>query len=122
MEGKINYALFCDYANSTREGKLNIIGTFTEIFAEQLPIALPNFFLVLNLSVDAGENHNLKVTAPDGHEITIDFNLEGEGRKDLNQPISLVAFPFTKEGENKFLFNLDGKKAGETSINVNIKK
>ncbi len=52
---EVTLALLCDAANVSDEGKLNILGTFDSISAEEFPAAHPAMCLVLRLSASAAE-------------------------------------------------------------------
>jgi len=52
---EVGLALLADYANVTREGKLNVMGLFTIINAPALPWVHPQMQLVLQLEAGAAE-------------------------------------------------------------------
>jgi hypothetical protein len=57
-------ALLCDAANVTVEGKLNLLGTFTEAYPSVYPAIFPRFFLVLSFTAgaaEAGKTRKLRV-------------------------------------------------------------
>ena len=51
----VSFALFCDAANISREGKLNILGVFDAIQVGSLPAVHPRANLVLRLKGAAGD-------------------------------------------------------------------
>lgn len=51
----VTLALLADYANVTREGKLNVMGVFSVINAPTLPWVHPQMQLVLELEADPAE-------------------------------------------------------------------
>ncbi len=51
----VSLALLADYANVTRDGKLNIMGVFDTIFAEQFPAVHPQMQLVVRLEANPAE-------------------------------------------------------------------
>ena len=52
---EVTLALLCDAANTTAEGKLNILGTFDHISASEFPAVHPAMALVLRLSASPAE-------------------------------------------------------------------
>jgi hypothetical protein len=48
-------ALLADYANITGDGKLNVMGLFTDINAPRFPARHAGMFLVLKFSLELGE-------------------------------------------------------------------
>ena len=70
----VTLALLCDAANTTAEGKLNILGTFDRIGARSFPVSHPAMSLVLRLSAtpaEAGDSRELeiRVVGPDGENV-----------------------------------------------------
>ena len=71
---EVDFALLCDGANVSSEGKLNILGTFDRINASTFPTVHPMMQLVLRLSAsvaEAGMSRELVVHAlnEDGERI-----------------------------------------------------
>ncbi|NOT29677.1 MAG: hypothetical protein HOP15_04415, partial [Planctomycetes bacterium] len=60
-------AVLADAANTTAEGKLNILGEFNVIFAARVPFTWPRMFLALKLETDPGEGgqHTLRIRVID---------------------------------------------------------
>lgn len=52
---EVTLALLCDAANTTSEGKLNILGTFDSIGANVFPVVHPTMSLVLRLTASPAE-------------------------------------------------------------------
>ena len=70
----VRLAVLADYANMTLEGKLNIMGIFSEINPPMLPFALPSMFLVVTYSAsiaEVGRQHKLEVELMDGEGLKI---------------------------------------------------
>lgn len=55
---KLQFFLLADFANESG-GKLNIIGTFNTISAQQFPVVHPTMYLVAKIVADPGE-HDVK--------------------------------------------------------------
>lgn len=52
---QLEMAVLADYANATKEGKLNIMGIFNEMRATSFPVAQPTMHLVLRFSAHRSE-------------------------------------------------------------------
>lgn len=75
---QVNFAVLADYANVSREGKLNIMGIFDRVFTRQLPSRFPPMQLVIRLEAEFAEldtEHAIRVQLADP---------EGEALFDIN--------------------------------------
>jgi hypothetical protein len=70
---KVTLALLADYANVSREGKLNILGIFDNINAQNVPAIHPQMQLVLTMEADRGD-------ADKEHKIEIEL-IDADGTK-----------------------------------------
>lgn len=52
---KVRWAVLCDYANNTQEGKLNLMGVFNRIGAARYPAVHSSMALVIKFAVDPAE-------------------------------------------------------------------
>lgn len=52
---KIVLAMLADAANISQEGKLNLLGAFRSVYAQQMPCVVPKFTLVLVFRLDFDE-------------------------------------------------------------------
>lgn len=72
MQSKL--AVLADAANTTSEGKLNLLGEFNVIFAARVPFTWPRMFLVVKLETEPGEGerHKLRIRVidQDGRQVT----------------------------------------------------
>jgi hypothetical protein len=105
----VSLAVLADYANVSREGKLNIMGIFDRIFARQLPGQFPPMQVVIRLDAhyaEMGREHTIQVQLqdPDG-EAVFDINgaftpMGGEAGEvaPLNHILSLGNLPLRKPG------------------------
>ena len=78
----VTVAVLADYANVSREGKLNIMGIFQEINAPFLPFPLPQMYLVMSLTAapaefDTVRNIRVALLHSDGEEL---LQIEGQLR------------------------------------------
>ncbi len=74
-------ALLADYANTTAEGKLNILGVFDTVFAGQFPAVHSQMSLILRLEAnraEAGQRKTLEIRLmrPDGGEDALSIKAE----------------------------------------------
>ena len=127
---EVTLALLADYANVTKDGKLNLMGVFTIINAPALPWVHPQMQLVLQFEVgtadwdtekgievqllDAGGNQlsdirgNVKVTRP-----------QVARPLQFNSIMSINNLKFSNEGDYVFLVRLDGEIKREIPLRVN---
>lgn len=99
---KLTTELFtlCDHAIVSQDGKLSLIGLFTQIFVPQLPAQFPQIY---NVAIIAGppETHsklNLTITSPDSCVIyrqPINLKLGIHGRANLISRITNLKLPTT---------------------------
>ena len=118
---KVTLAVLADAANVSREGKLNILGEFSTLYAQKVPVRWPLMTLVVRLEATSGEDarHQLgirvldedgKLVAPaiDG-EITFPPG-QGRGRPRRSQLIvGIQGAEFKKYGTYEFELLVDGQ-------------
>jgi len=120
---EVTLALLADYANVTREGKLNLLGLFERINAPTLPWTHPQMQLVLVFEAspaeyDTTKNAEIKLLDADGNtKFTISSELkvprEKSGRSvSINGIIAINNLRFDTEGDYAFhiLIGGDDKK------------
>lgn len=70
----VQLACLADAANLSQEGKLNILGEFNNIFADQVPVTWPLMVFVAKIQVSAGDGQtihfSLRVVGEDGQLIS----------------------------------------------------
>ncbi len=127
---KLTLFLAADYANITREGKLNVMGIFNDIYAQTFPARHSSMHLVAKLGAELGEygqarDFTVKLLDADGNPI---FDLSGQfqvppggqGRKpEVNLILELKDLIFPKEGMYQFVLLVDKDHKGELSLYVN---
>lgn len=111
---EVTVAVLADYANVSKDGKLNIMGIFQEINASELPFQLPQMYLVLSFTAGPAEFGSVRdvrvvLLHSDGQEV---FSLEAEmqvpnaarpGRRAyINETIGLAGVPFQQAGDYAF--------------------
>lgn len=122
--------LVADYANITREGKLNVMGIFNDIYAHNFPARHSSMHLVAKLGAELGEygqtrDFTVKLLDEDGNQImdvSGQFQVpKGErGRKpEVNIILELKDVVFPKPGAYQFVILVDKDHKGELSLYVN---
>lgn len=127
---EIKLAVLADAANVSQEGKLNVMGIFTNIYAHKFPAVHPSMVLVLDIEAHPSEvdiNHSVlvKVVDEDGKEIVrIDGSIEIGAAKDQKLPphvsftIPLKGLNFARPGVYSFDILIDGRY--ERSVPLHI--
>lgn len=122
--------LVADYANITREGKLNVMGIFNDIYSFNFPGRHSSMHLVCKLGAELGEygqtrEFAVKLLDDDGNQIMDvagQFQVpKGErGRKpEVNIILELKDVVFPKPGSYQFVILVDKDHKGELSLYVN---
>jgi hypothetical protein len=116
---QLRIAALADYTNITQNGKLNILGIFSQIQASQIPAVHPQMQLVLQFSFEVLEtgSKSIKVILQDvdGRSIlTVDgvINLPTHLGPDpiiLNQVMQMQNVAFPNFGSYEFAIELDGQ-------------
>lgn len=125
----IIFAVVADYANVSREGKLNVMGIFDRIFARQLPSRFPPMQLVIRLEADyaeLGSEHSVRVqlSDPEGEAVfDIDGSFTPRGgqpgqRTSVNHILQLGNVPLQRTGGHRVLIWIDGDLKREVPVHV----
>jgi hypothetical protein len=125
---RITLAVLADYANVSREGKLNIMGIFDTIYAVSYPTQHPTMNLVMRVSAhytECDRPHKLEVkfSDSDGHQI---FALAGQivatgqpGRiTGIDHVLAINNLAFTKPGDYAFDILVDDNHAANVPLHV----
>jgi len=106
---QLRYALLCDHANVTQDGKLNCIGIFDRLFATSFPALHRELFLVTAFETDPedeGEQRQIHIQLinSDGQTLTdlqgqIEF---GVGKQVVNQLHVFHDLQFASSGPYQF--------------------
>ena len=128
---KLTLFLAADYANITREGKLNVMGIFNDIYAQTFPARHSSMHLVMKLGAELGEygktrDFAVQLLDPDGRNPVFDLSGQfqfppgGQGRKpEVNLILELKDLVFPKDGPYQFVLLVNGDNKGELSLYVN---
>lgn len=122
---KITPELFVlsDYATTSKDGKLSIMGIFDRIFVKTLPVHYPRFFVVLVLKGEPSASHQLSLefNSSSGKKILenkqINITFAGNGKANIITDITNLHIG--EIGEHQFTVNLDDKPIASTSLHIN---
>ncbi|MFH0942782.1 MAG: hypothetical protein V1810_01270 [Candidatus Beckwithbacteria bacterium] len=118
---KLEFLTLCDFAMTSSEGKLSVIGMFDRMFVTETPSSFLRFFIVAIL------------TGKPNTEVKISFNIQLPSRKEVKPKemtikistggkINIINdvpnFPLPEVGEYKLSLKSGGKNLGSTSFIV----
>jgi hypothetical protein len=127
---KLPVLLVADYANTTSDGKLNVMGIFQNISAVSFPTMHPEMYVIAQFAAGPAEygrkfNIEIKLLNEDGAEV-VSFSTEaqvphGVPGQVINMPIllRLVNTAFQEPGTYQFSVLVDGDEKDSLSIQVN---
>lgn len=121
--------VIADYANITENGKLNVMGIFSEIYASRFPARHSSMQLVIKFRGELGEygdqrNLVIQLHAPDGQIITtvsgmVEIPPPHDGRKsEVNAIVALNNVVFPAPGPYQFVVKIDRDYKGESTVYV----
>ena len=128
---EVKFAVLADYANITREGKLNISGIFDIVNPPVLPFPLPIFYVVISYEAGAAEYDTMKqisiiLSDEDGnrlmelpHELKINRPDRGGTLVTANQLAAIAGYRFEKAGTYQFAILVGGETKKTISLRVN---
>ncbi|MCB8933474.1 MAG: hypothetical protein M9921_00860 [Fimbriimonadaceae bacterium] len=112
---QLRYALACDYANVTNDGRLNISGVIDRLYAPHFPAVHRTLYLVVSMEIepeDDGQEREVHVQLIDGDARTLaDLHGKmrlGHGDRVLNQVHVFHDLHFIEPGTYRFNIFLDG--------------
>jgi hypothetical protein len=124
----IPLAMVADYANVTKEGKLNIMGIFSRVIAPAVPFQLPTMQVVFVLRYappERGIKNNLKISLVDADGVTLlelgtDFEIpvHGPPSGEMNQILGLNGLTFPRHGDYAFHVLINGDSKAQVSFSV----
>lgn len=126
----VTLAVLADYANTSKEGKLNILGVFSEISPPVLPWNLPQMYVVVSMEAEPSEAgiempFSTLLWDGDGKEI---LSIEQKiivpqpsrpgAHTTINNIIALAGVPFNKPGEYAFYIRVAGEQKRQIAFRV----
>lgn len=125
---EITFAVLADYANVSREGKLNVMGIFDRVFARQIPSRFPPMQLVVRLEAqptDLDREHAIRIQLSDPagaalFDINGTFTPRGEPGQavSVNHVVGLADLPLQTTGVHAFSIWVDGERKREVALRV----
>jgi hypothetical protein len=123
-------ALLADYANVSRDGRLNLMGVSNIINARTLPWVQPQMHIVLQFEVGAADwdterGVEVQLLDADGNRISaIQSNVKVARPKvakplQVNSIFAISNVRFNKDGDYAFVVRLDGQIEREIPLRVN---
>lgn len=126
---EVALALLADYANVSREGKLNILGIFDNIYSQSVPATHPQMQLIMRLEADrleADREHKVEVELidADGNKLfsiggNLKFGPPPPGEKvRINHVIQLSNLRFDRFGSYEFKILINNEVRKEVPLAV----
>lgn len=113
---ELNYFHFCDTANTTENGKLNLTGIFTEVNIKTLPAVHPQMSLVAGIELDEG-THKISIKDEEGALVFDDSSVTATTeQKKFSVITNISLYQIKEKGLHKFEILVDGEKIGEASF------
>jgi hypothetical protein len=119
-----------DAANVSIDGKLNVLGIFTQILSQAFPARHPAMVFVAKIALDIGEKADertleILLLDEDSHETgvkiggTIKFERNDEGlAPEVNMIIPLHLVEFKEAGLYEFVLLINGDRKASTPLRV----
>jgi len=116
---EIPLALLADYANTSQDGKLNVMGVFNRILTKDFPTVHPEMRLVFRLEAQPSERGRqatveIKLLDADAsvlHHLKGRLGVPQESRQptiEINHILRLTGMVFEKPGDYRFDILIDG--------------
>ena len=124
MNPVVKLAVLCDYALTSQDGKLSVLGIFSQMNMAQLPGVTPPYFAVVVLGLEQG-NYSVRfgVVDPVGQQVLTDeapeFDMDVEtAGADTNLVIQFNNLPLSRPGIYQIQMFLDGRLTHSLPLNV----
>lgn len=117
----VQFMTFCDYAITSQEGKLSIIGIFDEVRVSQFPGGIASAALVAIIHGKPDTAYTFTIKGDKGSknifqpvELSIKMGMSGASHITMN--LHNVGFP--EAGEYRFVIYHEAKEIGQTSLKI----
>ncbi len=124
MNPVVKLGVLCDYALTSQDGKLSVLGIFSQMNMAQLPGVSPPYFAVVVLAVDQGTySVRFGVVDPVGQQVltdappTFDMEVETAGA-DTNLVIQFNNLPLVRPGIYQVQLYIDGRLTHSLPLSV----
>lgn len=123
QDARVRFALLCDYALTSEDGKVSAIGLFSTINFAQLPGNYPRFFVVIVTVLPSGAHTaQLNMIGPQGNDVIPNgpvMNLDvPEGSSESNLIIGFDNLGFEHSGIYQLQLRIDGTLAMSLPFSV----
>jgi hypothetical protein len=127
---ELKFAVLADYVSETKEGKLNIMGTFSGIRAQKVPAVHPRCYIAarFHARVSEGTDHTFRIGLydADGGEVRpltpdlpLQFTSNGPGRPFVGTVIvDMPALQLPNFGDYEFHILIDGRVMAEVPLSL----
>ena len=120
----------CDYANMTRDGKLNVMGIFREINARSFPARHASMYVVVKMRAELGETSEprsmvVQLRDADARQLAavrgrFRFPKASGGRRpEFNAVLAFNNLVFPQQGVYEFVVVVDDDPKGQLPIYLN---
>ena len=128
---EVSLALLADYSNVSREGKLNILGIFTQLRALKVPAQHPSLQLIVQFNpaiADRGREHQIEINCmgPDGGELIFELKASflipshsgSSTPPSINQILDIKNLTFKEFGGHTFSIFVDNDLKTQVPLDV----
>ena len=128
---EVKLAVLADYASVSQQGKLNIMGVFTDINPPKLPFAMPTMFVVTQFQaqpVEVGQQKAVRVVLGDSEakemlameqSLTVPAPQRPGFPIQINTMICLNMVVFQKADSYRFDIMINGEPKAQVDLRVN---
>jgi hypothetical protein len=129
---ELSLLLAAEYANVTKDDKLNVMGIFANVYAMKFPVVYPTMFLITQLSATPAEygrefKLSIKLLDEDAAKQLVNVSVKARvprGRLgqtvNLNQVLRLVNVRFERPGVYEFSVLVDQDVKGTLALPVHL--
>lgn len=123
-------ALMADAANTSADGKLNVLGVFDAINAPSFPVTHPSMVLVLRFDAgsvdwDTKQDINIRLINEDGDEmlkvdaaLTVPRGSDVANRHRFTSQFQINGLPLKQPGDYAFDIIINGDRKGQVPLTV----